>query len=284
MSWPATKWEESSPAGAGAGGLEVCVVSGLSAVTSVHARSPLKLLVPRPRGAAVWAYVSSFGGGLVAGDQTRLSVKIKEGARCFLTTQASTKVYRNPSGRPTSHLLRAELAAGSMLVLAPDPVQAFAEASYAQSQQFYIQANSGLVVVDWFGSGRVARGERWAFTGFRSRNEIFVGEERLLLDSLLLDPADGPLEGPHRLGRYNCLALILIVGAPLRQATANLLEEDAARPLTRRAALLCGASPLQDGILLRFAGECSEDVASEVRRCLRFLPELLGDDPWARKW
>src|SRR5882724_3293787 len=85
---------------AGAGHLEINLVSCQSAVTSAHAKSPLKFLIPQPRGKSVWVYLSSFGGGLVAGDETRLSIRLGEQSRCFMTTQASTKVYRNPEGRP----------------------------------------------------------------------------------------------------------------------------------------------------------------------------------------
>jgi len=49
--------------------------------------------------------MSSFGGGLVAGDETQVTIKLGEQTRCFLTTQASTKVYRNPFGRPCGHAI-----------------------------------------------------------------------------------------------------------------------------------------------------------------------------------
>ena len=268
----------------GTGHLGVEVVSGESAVTSVRASSPLQLLVPRPRGRSVWAYLSSLGGGLVAGDETRLSLRLGAGTRCLVSTQASTKVYRNPAGRPCGHQLAASLGAGAVLVLAPDPVQAFAGSSYTQRQAFHLAPDSGLVLLDWLCSGRSARGERWAFTRFRSRNEIFLGPERLLVDSLLLDPADGPLAAPHRMGRFNCLALLLFVGEPLREAGARLLADVAAQPVTRGAPLVASASPVRGGALLRLAGERVEDVAREVRRHLSGLTDLLGDDPWTRKW
>src|SRR4051812_12410043 len=87
----------------GSARLEVDLVFGESTVTSSFAISPLKLLTPCSRGKSVWTYASNFGGGLVAGDQTQLNVRIGSGARCFLGTQASTKVYRNPSQLPCGH-------------------------------------------------------------------------------------------------------------------------------------------------------------------------------------
>jgi urease accessory protein len=259
-------------------------VSGQSSVISCGATSPLKVLAPRSRGPSVWTCLSSLGGGLVAGDETRLDILLREHSRCFVGTQASTKVYRNSGQHACSHQLKAVLETGSVLVLAPDPVQPFAASTYSQRQEFHLQPGSGLVLVDWFSSGRAACGERWAFTRLHSRNDVFIGDERLLVDSVLLDPAHGPLDGPHRMGRFNCLALALIVGPPVRALAASALEAVATQPVTRRAPLVCSASPIGDGALLRFAGQSVQDVGREIHRHLVPLSEMLGDDPWERKW
>src|SRR5471030_1412669 len=148
------------PAPRGHAHLTVAKVSGQSTVTSTESASPIKILIPKSRGNSVWACATSFGGGLVAGDQTRIDLAIGAEARCFLGTQASTKIYRNPSRLPCSHKTHARLESNSLLVFAPDPVQAFADSAYSQRQEFQLAAGAGLVLVDWFTSGRAARGER----------------------------------------------------------------------------------------------------------------------------
>src|SRR3954467_11847072 len=89
--------------------LHVATVAGQSAIISSRANSPMRLLTPRSRGETVWAYTSSFGGGMVAGDRTRLAITVDAKARCFLGTQASTKIYLNPAGLPCSHELVANV-------------------------------------------------------------------------------------------------------------------------------------------------------------------------------
>lgn len=294
---------------AGYASLTVQFVSGESAVTSAFASSPIKLLTPRARGPSVWAYTSSFGGGLVAGDETRLDLRLGPGARCFVGTQASTKIYRNPSLRPCGHETHARLEAGSLLVFAPDPVQAFAGSTYTQRQAFHLAPDASFVLVDWLTSGRAARGERWAFSRFASRNEIHIRcspcaetptaetgnelpengssqskEDLVFLDSFHLDPADGDLASRHRTGRFNCFATLLLLGPLVGEIAGRLLEEISARPVSRRAALVCSASPIRGGAVLRVAGEEVEAVAHELHQHLRALSSLLGDDPWSRKW
>jgi urease accessory protein len=280
---PAINFEK-SPAARGHAHLTVETVLGQSAVTSTESASPIKILVPKSRGASVWAYASSFGGGLVAGDQTRIDLTIGADARCFLGTQASTKIYRNPSRLPCSHKTFATLESNSLLVFAPDPVQAFADSAYSQRQEFQFATGAGLVLVDWFTSGRAARGERWAFNHFQSRNDVFFSGERIFVDSISLDAANGSPGSQHVTGRFNCFALLLLVGEPLQAAAENLLAEISTRPVERGANLICSASPVRNGAILRVAGESVEQVGHELHHHLKFLAALLGDDPWARKW
>lgn len=269
---------------AGAAALRVERVAGRSAVTSIRATSPLKLLAPRTCGESVWAYLSNFGGGMVAGDETSLAVQVAEGTTCFLGTQASTKIYRNPERRPCSHLTRAEVGNDGLLVFAPDAVQAFAGSAYLQRQQFHLGDRGSLILLDWLSSGRSECGENWAFHRYHSRNDVFVGGRLRLLDSLLLDSADGPLSSPGRTGRFQCLALLLLLGPRVEQAAEALLAEVGAHPVSRRAPLSVSASPVTGGALLRAGGESVELVRRKLHHHLGFLAEMLGDDPFARKW
>ena len=275
---------ENPVAPAGLATLEVSQVAGQSAITSAFAASPMKLLTPVARGCSVWAYTSSFGGGLVAGDQTRLELSLGKAARCFLGTQASTKIYRNAGLRACGHTTTAALDENSLLVFAPDPVSPFTNSSYTQRQEFHLAVGAGLVLVDWFSSGRAARGERWAFNHFQSRNDVFISGERIFVDSVSLDAADGSPGSQHVTGRFNCFALLLLAGEPLQTAGTNLLAEISTRPVERGTNLICGASPVPHGAILRIAGESVEQVGHELHHHLKFASALLGDDPWVRKW
>ncbi len=269
---------------AGDAALAVSMVHGLSAATIVWARSPLKLLTPRPRGGSVWAYTSSFGGGMVAGDRTRLEVTVDAGARCFLGTQASTKIYRNPAKLPCSHDLLARVADEALLILAPDPVQCFAESSYEQRQHFTLTPAANLMLVDWLSAGRVARGELWNFRRYLSRNEVERQGKKLLVDAVLLDSRDGKLAGKYRGGRFQCLATVLLMGPCVARYAQQILEWYSARPIQPNAPVVVAASPLHEGVILRLAGTSVEYVGRAMHERLGFVRELLDDNPFSRKW
>jgi urease accessory protein len=244
----------------------------------------LRLLAPRSRGPSVWAYTSSFGGGLIAGDQTRLDLRVDRAARCFLTTQASTKIYRNPGRLPCSHELSASIAEEALLVLAPDPVQCFATSRYEQRQRFELAPRANLVLVDWMSGGRSARGEQWSFNRYLSRNEIHRNGELVLLDSLLLDSQDAEIKGRFRTGGFDCLATVVLIGEMLAPHARQILDWIHAQPITPEARLVSAASPLREGVILRLAGTGPELVGQEIFRHLSFVRDLLADDPWSRKW
>ena len=264
--------------------LHVGYVHGASAVLACRSGTPLSLLTPRSRGDSVWAYTSSFGGGMVAGDNIQIDIQVDPGATCFLGSQASNKIYRNPRGLPCTHRLSASIGERSLLVLAPDPVQCFAEASYEQQQTFHLAPNANLVLVDWLSAGRLARGERWSFNRYASRNEVFCASRRALLDAIDLDARTAPLTNRFGVGGFNCFATVLLFGPVVSPFAGELLARIASEPIARGATLLVSASPLADGALLRVAGMSIEEVGHALYQNLHFVSTLLRDDPWLRKW
>jgi urease accessory protein len=140
------------------------------------------------------------------------------------------------------------------------------------------------VHVDWLSSGRRARGERWAFDACRTSLRVRRDRKWLCYDALTLAAGDGALG--DRLGRFDSMATVVIVGPRFQNAAAALVARSAAETVARRSDRLFMASPLStgDGCLMRMASVSLEDAACALRQALDFLPLALGDDPWARKW
>lgn len=272
---------ERAVAAAGCGRLRVVSAArGGSVVTEAYATSPLRLLTPRNVGRAAWIYTSSFGGGLVDGDDLILDVDVEDQATAFLATQASTKVYRSAAGTKSS--LRARVGRGALLVSAPDPVVCFTGARYRQLQLIDLAADAGVIVVDVLSSGRHASGERWAFDSYAATLRVRMAGRLVIHDALALRAADADIG--ERVGRFNVLALMLMLGPQFRTQSVALIRDAARHPVEPRAACLCAVTPVGDGCLVRFAGTALEPVMTMVRAQLAWLPPMLGDDPWARKW
>ena len=269
------------PAAQGLGRVRVERSGGRSVVTHAFATSPLRLLTPANHGGAAWIYQSSYGGGLVDGDSIDLDVTVARGAAAFVSTQAATKVYRSPRG--TQAVTRATVEQGALLVMAPDPVVCFAGATYRQRQRLDVDRSAGLVLVDGLVSGRCAAGERWAFDEYQSVIDVAVSGRRIVYDAIALRASDGSLA--ERLGRFDVLAVGLIIGTAFAADIASIVAAGSAQAVTKRPRQLMTVSPVGEvGCLVRIAGTSAEGVGRALRTLLHFVPSRLGDDPWTRKW
>jgi urease accessory protein len=278
-----TELTSANAAAAGSGRLrfECAEASGRTRLVDAFAASPLKIVQPRNHGSAVWAVTSTYGGGLLGGDNITLDVDVGENAQAVLMSQASTKVYR--SDFPSRQALTARVGSGGLLISVPDRVACFAGSAFQQEQKIELAADANAVVLDWLVGGRVASGERWEFDHYASRIEISRAGKRVFLESLLLDAQHGTLS--DRMRRFNTLAALVIVGPALNTGAQALYESIAAQPVERSAQTVCAASQIgTDGVVLRWAGVDVETVGREIRKALRFVSELIGDDPWARRW
>jgi urease accessory protein len=275
----ARRIEAAVPAGTGV--LEIARSGGRSVVRRAFATSPLRLLTPRNHGSAAWIYTASYGGGLVNGDALHLTIDVAPESAALVSTQSATKVYRSPQG--TSMRLDARVGARGLLVVAPDPVVCFAGSTCRQAQHVELGPDAGLVLLDWLSSGRRAAGERWAFDRYTSRTTIRYEGRIVFFDGVELSSRDGDLA--DRMGRFESVAVVAAVGPRLRSYRERLLAEVAEAPVVRHADMLISASPLGcEGVVVRIAGTSVEAVGDAIRKRLGFVPLLLGDDPWARKW
>lgn len=154
-------------------------------------------------------FILTYGGGLLAGDCIDLTLRLDPFTRLTMTTQGSTKVYKNSVSPSTSEQtqtsekcseislqkatehskfpsfsdldpktismqdLHVIIGTGAGLWIGPDPIQPFKGSRYAQKQIFEVERGGSIGLVDWVAEGRRARGESWLMDGWRGRNEIW---------------------------------------------------------------------------------------------------------------
>ena len=265
----------------GVGRLTVVRRPDRSVACQVYASSPLRLLTPTNHGHAAWVYASSYGGGLVDGDTLTIDTVVGRGACAFLSTQASTKVYKSPNGTEVG--LTASVADGGLLILAPDPVVCFAHSRYHQRQRIELETEASLVLVDWVSSGRRESGERWAFEEYVSRTIVNLNSRLKVNDGLALRAVDGDLGS--RLGSYDVLAVVILLGTSLQEDARRVSARIDGQSAGQWPGQLVACAPIDElGCVCRIAGRSIEQVGHTVRELLNFVPRRLGDDPWARKW
>ena len=194
--------------------LEVAEVRSKSRLVACRNIQPLKLLQPAAPGRAAHVVLSSYGGGLVAGDAIRLRVAVQAGAQFILSTQASTRVFRSIDGAVAEQHTTGELAEHALAVVFPDPVVPQADSRYRQVQEWRLQPTSLLFLVDWFHSGRMDQGERFAFHTFHSELRVRVAGRLVVLDRFAFTPEENIATSPANFAGYQTFFSVFLVGGP----------------------------------------------------------------------
>ena len=276
--------------------LAVADVRGRSRLVACKNLQPLKLLQPASHGRACHVVLSSYGGGLVAGDVIRLRVAVQAGARLLLTTQASTRVFRSIDGAVAEQHTVGELADNALAVVFPDPVVPQAASRYRQTQAWHLQPSSLLLLVDWFHSGRMDQGERFAFAALHSELRVRVAGRLLVLDRFGFEPAENIAASPANFAGYQTFFSVFLVGSPA-DARFQLLAAMLARQqmpgstephfnLNSQECVVSVARARENVWVLRAAAHSRMALQPLCEAILAALAEkeLLGYNPLARKY
>lgn len=255
-------------------------VDGRSTFVHLYSTAPLKLIGTSHVGQAAHVVLSSFGGGMVSGDFVPVRFTIDPDACCVVTTQSSSKIYKS-TGKTCIQSLHARLEDQACLCWVPDPLVCYAGSRYQQFQRFDLKPTSNLVLLDWLTSGRWNRNERWAFESMVSRIELWIGKKLILRESYRLDELD---HLDMRFGHFNCYATFVAVGPRLKtliQQIENVWKTQFIQPETGILLNLC---PLEQGIMIRLMGLNVQSVQSVIRPWIDSLIDVIGGNPWSRKW
>ena len=269
--------------------VEASRVGGRSRLTSCLAVAPLKIFSPKPEADYTAAVLSSYGGGLVAGDSTRLRVRCGREAKLFLGTQAFTKVYKATAGQVAHQTLAGRIESGACVVSLPDPVVPYADSAFVQEQVWHLDAKALLVLLDSGTAGRGARGERFHYRSYTSNTSIYWASELVLAERLSLQPERQHPDRVGAFGQYTAFANAFIVGGPARAAIEQVLRRALAPMLTRQrsgATLVSLATPRPGVLALRALGRTHGDLADVLHALATAvsLPQVLGENPLRRKY
>jgi urease accessory protein len=197
------------------------------------------------------------------------------------------------------------VAAGGALYLLPDPVTCFRDATYHQVQTFHLARGASAALLDWYTSGRRARGEEWAFARYYSVNEVFVEGARSARDVVMLDGTEGMSPATargvqqsllprrslaDRMGPYACYATLFLYG-PRLQGVVRALEDrmreatvfQVKEPLNVLWSLSLVRGEAGDGgRIVRVAGKETEDVKRWLSDALRGLVDVIGGEVYSK--
>ncbi len=206
--------------------VRVGVHDGKSHVAESYAHAPYHYLplIPRDRDFPLLTIVNSSG-GILGGDELDARIELDAHAGVMLRQQAATKVYRSIAG-PARSFCHFVLGEGAWLDYFPDEIIPFAGSAYAQTTRVELAPDAGMLLGELVTAGRLARGERFAFTRLTLDVQCAAGDALLLRDRADLEPARQQLENPAMLGDATLWgAFYLLTTAPVDATLADDIDE-----------------------------------------------------------
>lgn len=166
--------------------------------------------------------VQGVGPGVFPGDDLRIELTVEAGADLVVRGQGATKVYPTrygASGAVSRTTLR--VAGRGRLVYLPGEVIPFREAVYRQETTIEVAAGGRAALGEILTPGRVAMGERDAFSRLEMRLRAEVGGRLVLVERGVLEPGLRPLTSPGRHGGFGCVGSVYLVGDGWRLPDAD---------------------------------------------------------------
>ncbi|OIV37163.1 urease accessory protein [Mangrovactinospora gilvigrisea] len=245
-------------------------------LTHRHHTAPLSLtrplyIDPALPGTPV-SYLMSTGGGVVQADRLAVDVEVGPGAHALVTTQAATRLHRCDFDH-AAQSVRLAAEDGAVLEYLPDPLIPYAGSRFHQQTRITVAESATVIAAETVTAGRLARGERHAYTALALDLEIVRPDGELLaVDTVRLvpgqDAAGGSVDGPAVLGGHDVMASLFAVCPGPAAELADALH----------AAL--------DGVLGGVSDGASDCASDGVRFGVSTLPDdcgawlrILGDHP-----
>jgi urease accessory protein len=156
--------------------------------------------------------IASPSGGVFQGDRLSIEVDVRPGARMRLDTQSATRLYRMPE-RAAWIQMRFAVARDGWLEFVPDPWIPFAGSNTTIETAITVEASATVLLGEVVAAGRVARGEVFAMTAFRSTVTAVRPSGRLLFSDATILEAGEPLGDPGMIGDGTAIGSLYVVSA-----------------------------------------------------------------------
>jgi len=229
-------------------------------------------------------HLHNVSGGVLSGDHLTLDIDAGPGSIVQVTTTGATRLYRHRQGAARSEQhVKIHVAEGALLEYLPDPLLPFAGSRHRQCTSVSLADRATLLWWDVLAPGRQAMGETFAFDRLHIQTELRSPTRPLLIENLVLEPAQHPLQSPARLGAYTHVANFYACSVGLESSKWRELESkltDFCSARSKPGVMIWGSSALAaDGIAVRGLSVSARELPATLAAIWKIAKRFLtGED------
>ncbi len=228
-------------------------------------------------------------GGVVSGDCLRINVDVAQDARTLLTTPGAGRVYRaRKDKKAQAQHVCFTVAEGGSAEWFPLENIVFPDANAELSTKIVLADNSHYIGWDVTSLGLPAQQETFSVGSLSQRLEVWVNNQPKIIEQLTLSAEDAlksaraglqsfPINGTFVAGPFNNVTSIDAVPEGQDLSLIEQLREISAQPRVRDPHSIEGLSVVNDFIIGRYLGHCSESAKNLFAEYWALVrPSLLG--------
>jgi urease accessory protein len=202
-------------------------------------------------------------GGLVGGDRLSIHLTLGPRAHVVISTPSANRVYRS-LGDPALQIAELTLSAGAILEWVPDVTILFGGSRFRQRITVRLEPGATMLLWDAVASGRIARGERWAFASLENEIRITTAEGSEVLERTRVAPGDRG-RGAGLAVEWDYVASLYLVSDGVGPEMWKRLDDRLAEILERRSGVVLGgvSEPSAPGLVVKLVARAAPDL-SEV--------------------
>ena len=191
-------------------------------------------------------------GGIAAGDDLKLELRLRQGTAALLTTPGAGKWYKS-MGPKASLAQHFDVARGAVLEWLPQPAIVFDQARAEAKTEIFLEQDALYMGWDITCMGRTASGERFGSGELRQRTEVWQQGRRLWCEYARLAGGDPMLASNAGLAACTVSATLIAAGKEIQKELIELC-----RGVAPEAGEHAGVTALPRVLLARYLGHSSE--------------------------
>ncbi|BGE81307.1 urease accessory protein UreD [Staphylococcus petrasii] len=166
-------------------------------------------------------YIVNVGGGYLDGDRYRMNINVEEAASVTLTSQGATKIYKTLNDHVEQYQTF-NIAKDGYMEYVGDPIIAYENSKFFQHNVFKLDASASMFYTDILTPGYSMKDEHFTYNYMHLINEIYVDDELVTYDNLLMDPTKTKMNAIGYMEDYTHLGSAYFIHPDVTQ---KLIEE-----------------------------------------------------------
>ena len=243
--------------------VKVRVRDGVSYLASGYFTPPFKVAnITEDKRGPLHLMLMCSSPGVLDGDVQDIRVELEAGSRLRMQTQSYQRLFNMKNG--ASQSMEVRLGAGAAFCWLPHPCVPHAASKFAGRNKVYLGKGCVLLWGEVLTCGRKLNGEVFALSSYHVRTEVFIDEQLVLLENILLRPAVLPVGAVGQMEGFTHQASLLYVGD-------GGFREEIEKILGRVGGIVFGVSegPAKS-LIIRLLG----NKAEQLYDCLKEVAEI----------